>query len=109
MGQGFSIIRALARLNAMGALTGSAVLMLITCVSSPVFPSINFSTTHFDDGGELDLGMWGASDLFLQAHAAAGCRRGADREVLRLFCRLLLHKRIGSEDMQQDLGRLQPQ
>lgn len=59
MGQGFSIIRALARLNAMGALTGSAVLMLITCVSSPVFPSINFSTTHFDDGGELDLGMWG--------------------------------------------------
>lgn len=61
MGQGFSIIRALARLNAMGALCGSAVLLLITTVSSPVFPSINFSTTHFDDGGELDLGMWGQS------------------------------------------------
>lgn len=44
---------------AMGALTGAGILLLICCISTPVFSQFTFSTTTFGDGGILRMGLWG--------------------------------------------------
>lgn len=51
------IIRALARLMAMGALLGAWVLLLVCCLSVPT-RNFTFSETTFGDGGVLQLGMF---------------------------------------------------
>ncbi|KAL8293166.1 hypothetical protein RQP46_000860 [Phenoliferia psychrophenolica] len=57
------IFRAIARLNAMGALFGAWVLLLICCLSVPT-KSYTFSTTTFGNGAVLELGMFGSCYTF---------------------------------------------
>lgn len=52
------IIRALARLMAMGSLLGAWAILLVCCVSVPT-KSYTFSTTTFGNGDVLSLGMFG--------------------------------------------------
>jgi hypothetical protein len=50
---------------AMGALTGSGILLLICCIATPVIKQFNYSQTTFGDGGRLDLGIWGCASAAL--------------------------------------------